>query len=146
QKDAREIAKEAASGESGVYYFTSYYLNGMLSAVEATGDDRLLRRVMRAEDAMLGTAQKIQSHGNAYSAWGPFVISPQTDVPKPIAHYTLQAMVPIARTAAIIMRNDRFKARYAAAAKRYSDFAEDVVVHYWYLDQFHRRVPWLDQE
>jgi hypothetical protein len=145
-QDAQELAKEASSGESGVYYFTSYYLNGMLSAVEATGSERLLRRVMRVEDTMLPTAQKVPSHGKVFAAWGPFVITPQTDIPKPIAHYTLQAMVPIARTAAVIMRNDRFKTKYAVQAKRYGDFAEEAVVQYWYLDQFNRRVPWLDQE
>ena len=69
----------------------------MLSAVEATGSERLLRRTMRVLDIMLTTAQPVEYQGKTYNAWGPFVVSPQTDIPKPIAHYTMQAMVPVAR-------------------------------------------------
>ena len=46
----------------------------------------------------------------------------------------------------IIMRNPLFKSKYKADAKRYSDFVDQSVIQYWYLDQFHQRVPWLDQE
>lgn len=143
-RNAHEIDKETRSGESGVYYFTSYYLHGMLSAVEATGSEAILREVMHDLDTMLSTAQTIEYNGKLYKAWGPFVITPQTDVQKPIAHYTLQAMVPVARTAAIIMRNPKFKERYANRARRYIAFADSSIVQYWYLEQFHRRVPWLD--
>jgi hypothetical protein len=145
-RNAREIEKETHSGESGVYYFTSYYLHGMLSAVEATGSERLLRQVMRYLDTMLATAQTIQNDGQTYKAWGPFVITPQSDVQKPIAHYTLQAMVPVARCAAVIMRNPKFRAKYASQAQRYIQFADSSVIQYWYIGQFHRRVPWLDAE
>ncbi len=145
-KDAKELEKEASSGESGVYYFTSYYLNGMLSAVEATGSDRLLRQVMSYLDVMLRTARPIEFEGKSYRAWGPFTITPQTDIPRPLAHYTLQAMVPMARAAAVIMRNPEFRAKYAEASKRYSDFADESIVQYWYIGQFHRHMPWLDQE
>ena len=44
------------------------------------------------------------------------------------------------------MNNPDFQAKYADAAKRYSDFATDSVIRYWYLAQYNRRVPWLDQE
>jgi hypothetical protein len=146
RRNTHEIEKETHSGESGVYYFTSYYLHGMLSAVEATGSERLLRQVMRYLDTMLATAQTIQDHDQTYKAWGPFVITPQSDVQKPIAHYTLQAMVPVARCAAIIMKNPAFRAKYATEAQRYIQFADNSVIQYWYLGQFHRRVPWLDAE
>src|SRR5690349_11882822 len=101
RRDAPELEKQSRSGESGVYYFTSYYLNGLLSAVEATGSDRLLRRAMRYVESMIATSRVLRSGDKTYRAWGPFVISPQSDILKPNVHYTLQAMVPVARLAAI---------------------------------------------
>lgn len=145
RRDSAELEKQSRTGESNVYYFTSYYLNGLLSAVEATQSERLLRRAMTYLDAMVSRARVIRSNQVTYRAWGPFVISPHSDVARPNVHYTLQAMVPVARAAAIIRKTPAFREKYDAVAGRYAAFADDVVIRYWYIDQYHRSVPWLDE-
>jgi hypothetical protein len=141
-----EIEKEARSGESGVYYFTSYYLHGMLSAAEATNSDFIMHRVVRMLDLMVGTAQTIQDKGESYQAWGPFMIAPHSDVAKPNVHYTLQGAVPLARAAYLIRSRPQWNAKYEANAQRYVDFLDSAIVRYWYLNQYKRTVPWLNTE
>ena len=145
-QDEVEIEKESLSGESGVYYFTSYYLNGMLSAAEATQSDWLLKKTVHYMDNMLRTAQTIDYKGKPYKACGPFVISPFSDVTKPNVHFTLQATVPFARAAAIIRNNPRWRSTYDNTAHRYIEFADSAVIQYWYITQYNRHVPWLDVE
>ncbi len=144
--DRREIEKETHSGESGVYYFTSYYLNGILSAAEATHSDAIMKKAVHYMDNMMATVQTVQFQGATYQAWAPFLIGPNTDVPKPNVHYTLQATVPLARAAALIYADPAWKAKYKANADRYVAFANSAVLQYWYLGQFQRKVPWLDTE
>jgi len=141
-----EIEKESRSGESGVFYFTSYYLNGMLSAVEATGSESLLKKTTRYMDNMMTSVQSIDYKGKTYQAWGPFVIAPHSEIPKPNVHYTLQATVPFARAASIILRHSGWSAKYSDKAQRYIEFANSAVIQYWYLAQYNRHVPWLDTE
>ncbi len=145
-QDEPEIEKESQTGDSGVYYFTSYYLHGMLSAVEATESEWLLKKTLRYMDTMMRKAQTIDYKGRAYKAWGPFVISPHSDIPKPNVHYTLQATVPFARAAAIIRANSDWRSAYGDRAHRYIEFADSAVIQYWYLTQYNRKTPWLDTE
>jgi hypothetical protein len=141
-----EILKEARSGESGVYYFTSYYLHGMLSAAEATGSDFVMKRAVKALDTMVAQAQTIEYKGEKFQAWGPFMIAPHSDVSKPNVHYTLQAAVPLARAAYLILSRPEWRTKYEASAQRYIAFLDSSIVRYWYLTQYRRTVPWLNTE
>ncbi|HAM36594.1 MAG TPA: hypothetical protein DEB40_14885 [Elusimicrobia bacterium] len=145
-KDSPEIEHESRSGRSSVYYFTSYYLNAMLSAVEGTEDERLLRRTLRYIDNMLDTAKEFRDQGKSFRVWGPFFITPDSAVPAPILHFTFQAMVPIARAAAVIRSNPRWRKRYDAQARRYIAFVDQAVVQYWYHGQLQEQVPWLNPD
>ena len=142
--DQREINTETHSGLSSTYYFTSYYLNGMLSAVEGTGNERLLRRTLRNIDVMIDQAKDFTDHGRHYRAWPPFSVTPDTLVPEPNLHFTFQAMVPIARAAAIIRRNPRFRARYDAEAKRYVAFVDQAIIQYWFKSRLKEEIPWIN--
>lgn len=145
-RDRAELEKESRSGESGVYYFTSYYLHGILSAVEATGSHRILRKSLYYMDNMVNTAVPLQHKGRRYTVWKPFKVTPKSPVPKPDVHYTLQAAVPLARAAAIIRKNPEFQKRYAAQIKRYTDFVKSAVFDYWWEDEYRRQVPWLNTD
>ncbi len=144
--ESDELDREAASGSSEVYYFTSYYLNGVLSAFEATGDERLLRRAIAVMDTMTATARDFESGGRVYRVWGPFAITADSPVPRPILHYTLQAMVPLARAAAIIRADPSLRRRYGQAADRYVEFADGCIIRYFYRGQLSSRIPWLDPD
>lgn len=145
-RESKELEEQSHAGLSSVYYFTSYYLNGMLSAAEGTGSERILRRAMRLMDAMIATAQDFEDHGRVYKAWGPFSITADSSVPKPNLHYTFQAVVPIARAAAIIQARPAWKAKYADAAGRYAAFADQTIIQYWYHVQLKDRIPWIDPD
>ncbi len=143
-RDRSELEKESKSGESGVYYFTSYYLHGILSAVEATGSERLLKKSLHYMDNMVGTAVPLQHKGLRYTVWKPFKVTPKSPVPKPDVHYTLQAAVPLARAAAIIKKNPAFREKYALQAQRYTEFVQSAVFDYWWEGEYHKKVPWLN--
>ena len=142
--DNAEIEKESRSGDAGVYYFTSYYLNALLSAVEATGSERLLKKTLHYMDNMLATAQEISYKGKKYKAWGPFVVLPKSAVPKPNVHFTLQASVPLVRAAAIIRSHPQFAHRYENQAKAYVEFVDSAAIQYWYASEYGGHVPWID--
>lgn len=141
-RNAGELEKEAASGSSAVYYFTSYFLNGMLSAFEATGDERLLKRTLGLMDEMASRTRRFEGH----EVWGPFAVTPDSPVPRPILHFTFQAAVPFARAAAIIRSEPRLAKKYGKTADRYVQFVDDCVVKYFYEVQLERRIPWLDPD
>jgi hypothetical protein len=145
-KDRAEIEKETHSGESSVYYFTSYYLNGMLSAVEATHSERLLKKTLHYLDTMVNTAVPFRYQNHDYVVWGPFNITPGVPYRRPNVHYTLQAAVPLARAAAIIERNPDFKRLHKQQADRYANFVRSAVFDFWYRDQYNSQVPWLNTE
>jgi hypothetical protein len=145
-KDSRELEDQSRSGLSSVYYFTSYYLNGLLSAVEGTGDERLLRRTLHYIDNMLDTAQEFQSQEKTFRAWRPFLVTADSAVAKPNLHFSFQACVPIARAAALIRSNPRLRERYAAQAQRYIDFVDGVVFKYWLDGQFDGEIPWINPD
>lgn len=144
--DSKEIQEESQSGLSSTYYFTSYYLNGMLSAAEGTGSERLLKRSMRVIDAMISNAEDFEDHGRTYKAWRPFSISPDSAVPRPNLHFTFQAVVPIARAAAIIETRPTWRAKYGGDARRYAAFADEAVIRYWYHAQLKDQIPWADPD
>jgi hypothetical protein len=145
-RESKELNEESHSGLSSTYYFTSYYLNGMLSAAEGTGSDVLLRRVLGIMDTMLSTAQKYESRGRVYYAWRPFSIASDTTVPRPNLHFTFQATVPIARAAAIIMTHPRWKEKYEKTAQRYIAFVDQSIIQYWYHDQLQDQIPWINPD
>ena len=145
-RDAHEIEQESRSGHSNIYYFTSYYLNGMLSAVEGTGDERILNKTIHYIDNMIDASTDFRSHGKTYKVWGPFFVTPDSTVPAPILHFTFQSMVPIARAAAIIKTNPRLNKRYGATADRYIAFVDQAVIQYWYHGPLQDQVPWLNTD
>ncbi len=48
-----QIERDARSGDSQTYYNLSYILHGLLSAVEGTGDEDLLRAAIAPMHAMI---------------------------------------------------------------------------------------------
>ncbi len=144
RRDRAELEKQSRSGESGIYYFTSYYLHGLLSAVEATGSERLLKKSLYYMDNMVAAAVPLQHKGKNYMVWKPFKVTPKSPVPKPDVHFTLQAAVPLARAAAIIRKNPAFSEKYGAQATRYTEFVKSAVFDYWWENEYYRKVPWLN--
>jgi hypothetical protein len=145
-RSEKELRRQARTGLSSVYYFTSYYLHGMLSAYEATGDERLLRRALSHLDALEGSAVDFRARGRRFRVWGPFAVNAGSPVPKPDLHYTFQASVPLARAAALIRADPRLDARYGQAARRYEAFVDQLVFGYFYGVQLDSQVPWLDPD
>src|SRR5579859_1409564 len=90
---SKELDEEARSGLSSTYYFTSYYLNGILSAAEGTGSEGALRRALRIIDTMIATSERFQDRGRVYPAWKPFSITADSSIPRPNLHYSFQATV-----------------------------------------------------
>jgi len=145
-QDSREIEAESYTGLSSTYYFTSYYLNGMLSAVEGTGDERLLRQTLRYLDIMINQSEDFTDHNHHYQAWRPFTVTPDTLVPEPNLHFTFQSMVPIARAAAIIIKTPRFKTRYGGTARRYTAFVDQAIIQYWLKNRLKGEIPWINTD
>lgn len=143
---SEELEAEARSGSSQVYYFTSYYLNGLLSAYEATGDERLLRRALKTMDTMLATARDFEEGGRVFRVWGPYWLTPRSAVPRPHMTFTLQAAVPFARAAAIIRGDTRLGRRYGERAERYFRLVDGAVFGYFYEQQLAGTIPWLDTD
>jgi len=145
-KDLKEIDEESRSGLSSTYYFTSYYLNGILSAAEGTGSTRILRKALRIINTMISTAQEFESGGKCFKAWRPFAITADSTIARPNLHFTFQATVPIARAAAIIMDHPRWKRKYADTASRYIDFVDQSIIQYWYHTQLKDDIPWINPD
>lgn len=143
---SEELDKEARSGSSHVYYFTSYYLNGVLSAYEATADERVLRRAVGLMDAMLASARDFEEDGKVYRVWGPFGVTALSAVPRPHMHYTLQAAIPFARAAALIRADTRLGRLYGERADRYARFVDGAIFGYYYGQQLKGRLSWLDPD
>jgi hypothetical protein len=141
-----ELYKEARSGNSQAYYFTSYYLNGLLSAFEATGDERLLRRSFKLMDAMVDAAKDFEEDGRVFRVWGPFWVRPESPAPRPQLHFTFQAAVPFARAAAIVSRDPELALRFGARADRYYRFVDNCVFDYFFEQQLKRKIPWINPE
>jgi len=144
--EKRQLDDQARSGLSSTYYFTSYYLNGMLSAVEATEDEKLLDKTLRIMDMMISKARPFDSNGQTYQVWPPFSITADSAAPRPNLHFTFQASVPFARAAAIILRTPRFREKYAPTAQRYSAFVEQLIFRYWYQSQLKSRIFWIEPD
>lgn len=128
-----EIQAEVLTGDAGIYYTTSYYINGLLSAVEATKDEALLQETMGYIDTMIDRATTTVYSaigGGAHLEWLPVENSHGYLRPEQMNHY--QGSVPIARAAAIIMNIPEFKTKYQANAQRYIDFVDDSVIKYWF--------------
>lgn len=145
-RDSKELNVEARSGLSGTYYFTSYYLNGILSAAEGTGSTRLLLRAMKIMDRMISTAIEHEYQGKVYQAWRPFAVTADSAIARPNLHYTFQSTVPIARAAAVIMTRPKWKAKYEATARRYVAFVDQCIIQYWYHAQLHDSIPWAEPD
>ncbi|MDD5657268.1 MAG: hypothetical protein PHF00_08450, partial [Elusimicrobia bacterium] len=145
-RDTPEIEAQVRTGLSNVYYFTSYYLNGMLSAAEGTGSERLLRRVMRNLDAMIAAAEPFEDGGRPCRGWKPFYVTADSSVARPSLHFTFQAAVPVGRAAAVIMSRPRWRAKYGADARRYAAFADELVIQYWYRARMRERIAWIDPD
>jgi hypothetical protein len=119
------LEKESLMGDSSEYYYTSYYLMVMLSAVEASQDEALLKTTMHCLDNMLSKAKDL--NGDGYLEW-----SPLDSNGRPTQLYMYQALGPFARAAAVIVASPMFNAKYQADAQRYIRFVDDHVIQYWY--------------
>jgi hypothetical protein len=92
---------------------------------------------------MIATAEDFEDTGRSYKVWRPFAVTPDSLVAGPNLHFTFQAMVPIARAAAIIMTHPRFRERYAATAQRYVAFVDQSIIQYWYKNKLRGDIPWV---
>lgn len=133
---AATMEKMSRSGDSNTYYIFSYYLHGMLSGVEATGNEAELKQVMHYLDNMLAAAQDLNKDG--IPQWKPLDKNG-----RPVQLAVFQGIGPVARAAAIIMRNPGFKARYQAQAARYIEFTDQQIFRYWLQGTYGGRIPWL---
>jgi len=145
-QDSKELDEESRSGLSSVYYFTSYYLNGILSAAEGTGSTRILRRALEIMARMIARAQTYEYQGRAYQGGRPFIATADSAIARPNLHFTFQATVPIARAAAIINTRPEWKAQFGETARRYIDFADQSIVQYWYQAQLRGEIPWANPD
>jgi hypothetical protein len=136
------IEAESLSADSSVYYYTSYYLHGMLSAAEALRDTALLEQTILYLDNMIAVAEDI--NGDGHLEWGP----PEVDgslMNAPVQLYHYQGIAPMARAAAIIRNQPEFAA-YEEAAVRYVDFVHDSLIEFWHIEVYGEQIPWLPVE
>ena len=134
------IDAEIAGGNAATFYSTSYYIDGLLSAVEAMLSDKpppgiayyvdgadvsstssggpiaLMNTVVGYIDAMLGRP------------WDP--LAGNDLLPEQL--YTFQGMAPIARAAAIILTNKYLRLHFADKARKYVDFVDRFVIKLWF--------------
>jgi hypothetical protein len=136
---ASDLETQSLSGHSLTYYETSYYLHGMLSAIEATNDEVMLRKVIHYIDNMLSKAIVNKA---SYKVWAPLG-PPLAADDAPVQLYVYKACGPIARVAALIMRNPSFKTKYSAVAIRYINFVDETIIRYWYLRTYGGQIPHL---
>ncbi len=137
---AAHMENESLSGypEMG-YYYMSYYLHGMLSAVEKTQDEAMLQKVIHYIDNMLS---KTTVNSAGHKVWGPF----EKSSGNPVQLYFYKACAPIARAAAVIMRNPTFREKYGSTATRYINFLDDSFIQYYYVETFGKKIPFLDKD
>jgi len=129
------MENESVKGEGDAYYYLSYYLHGILSAVEGSKNEDLLLKAMHYADNMINAAGDINNDG--IPDWSPFLGS------RPHLLNTYQGTDPIARTAAVIMNHPEFKAKYQADARRYYDFAWQTIIQYWHIGVYDYKISWL---
>jgi hypothetical protein len=147
------IQTEANSGSADIYYNTSYYLNGMLSAIEATKNEDLLKEAMKYIDVMISLSQDFNKDGHL--EWKP--VDPATG--RSYQLYSFQGAQPIARAAAIIIKTPEFKIKYQKDAMRYVNFVDDSIIEFWFDKNIGvykvadpswpwlaGEIPWLDKK
>ena len=134
---AAEIQSMSLSGKSDEYYYLNYYLHGMLSAVEATQDDSMLRNVIRSIDNMI--SKSVISNGRR--VWQPIVENGW-----PVQMYSYKSSSPIARAAAVIMQNPTFRGKYAAEANRYIAFVDESIIQFWHIGVYGTKISWLPED
>jgi len=147
-----DIAAEAATGDAGTYYRTSYYLHGMAAAAEATGDTEVMDALVGYADQIINKATPLVRNGITYQQIGPWDVNGH-----PQLLQTFQIGGALARTAAIIALRPEFKARYSAQLDKIVAFVDQSVFKYWfdkttgyYPDPSSSRlggqIPWLSKD
>jgi hypothetical protein len=145
-----QIERDARSGDSQTYYNLSYILHGLLSAVEGTGDEDLLRAAIAPMHAMIERAVETKRPGGTFKVWrqknkiGNLILD---SLGRPNQLSTFQGASPLARCAAIINRNPQWKEQFAVDAQRFFEFVDRNLITF-YFDQEHGeykgRIPWLN--
>jgi len=126
-----DIEKEARSGSCKTYYSTCYYLQGLLSAAEGTKSESALKAAMSYIDLMLAESKDLNHDG--LPEWGAKDASTSDLDPdgRPWMLYHFQAELPIARAAAVILRNDEWRRSYRTNANSYIQFVDRSIFKYW---------------
>lgn len=122
-----DLVAEVATGDPNIYVDTAYYLHGMVSAAEASGDTALMDELLGYIDQMIALAQPLTRNGLVYQEWGPWDINGN-----PQQLNTFASTVVLARVAAIIAGQPAFKARYGAQFGRITAFVDQSIFKYWF--------------
>jgi len=145
----QDIAREIATGNSSVYYNTSYYLQGLAAGAEASGDVEIMEQLAGFAEQILTQARPLVRNGVTYQEWGPWDANGN-----PQQLNTFQVTGALARIAAVITGRQSFRARYGAVADKIVAFVDQSIYKYWfdktsgvYSDPRSTRmggmVPWL---
>jgi hypothetical protein len=133
-----QMQNEAASGDAYTYYALSYFLQGMISAIECTRDESELQFVISLIDKMISTARDYT--GDGFVEWLPLL----GDNKVPYQNGTWQAMSPMARAAAFILNDSVFRAKYGASAQRWITFVHNDTINRWYKRTYGEKIPYVE--
>ena len=144
------INHDLADTTDGVanYYYDSYFLHGMATCAEATGDTGVMDSCVGYAMQMIGTAQTLVRNSISYTVFYPLVSG------SPQQLNSFQATAALARIASIIHLNSSFASRYASQLTQIVAFVQSSVFDYWFDKQNGRYadpgsswlggdIPWL---
>lgn len=121
------IAREIATGNSAVYYNTSYYLHGLAAGAEASGDLEVMDQLVEFAEQLIAQAKPLARNGASYLELGPW--DPNGN---PQQLNTFQVTGALARTAAVMAGRPLFKDRYGARTDRIVAFVDQSIFGYWF--------------
>lgn len=119
------IATEVASGDPATYAGTCYYITGLTSMVESTGDLPTMDTVVGYVMSMIATAQPLVRNSITYQVWYPLDTNGN---PQQADHF--KAIAPMARLAALI--HSTFASRYPTQLTTILAFINSAIFGYWF--------------
>ena len=123
------ISTEVNSGDVGTYAGTCYYITGLTSIVEATGDPTVMTTLVNYVSTMVSKAQSFTKNSITYPEWYPL------NGANPDQGNSFKAAAPIARLAALINKIPVFRVQYAAQLVTFTNFIKQSVFDLWFDKQ-----------